>query len=139
MFPVNEIHQAFLETLLRNIDGVAGTVHEQRGDDLYLTAAQNIPPSVIAIVTHVPHGKGMAGVAQVKKQPVQTCNLQTDDSGTVKPGAKSVNAQAAIAVPVLDDDGDVRAVVGVAWADERELDPEFEQAMMQMAATLPKG
>jgi len=139
VFPVNEIHQAFLETLLRNIDGVAGTVHEQRGDDLYLTAAQNIPPSVIAIVTHVPHGKGMAGVAQVKKQPVQTCNLQTDDSGTVKPGAKSVNAQAAIAVPVLDDDGDVRAVVGVAWADERELDPEFEQAMMQMAATLPKG
>lgn len=139
MFPVNEIHQAFLETLLRNVDGVAGTVHEQRGDDLYLTAAQNIPPPVIAIVTHVPHGKGMAGVAQVKKQPVQTCNLQTDDSGTVKPGAKAVNAQAAIAVPVLDDDGDVRAVVGVAWADERQLDPEFEQTMMQMAATLPKG
>ena len=139
MFPVNEVHQAFLETLLRNVDGVAGTIHEQRGEDLYLTAAQNIPPPVIAIVTHVPHGKGMAGVAQVKKQPVQTCNLQTDDSGTVKPGAKAVNAQAAIAVPVLDDDGDVRAVVGVAWADERQLDPEFEQAMMQMAATLPKG
>jgi len=139
VFPVNEVHQAFLETLLRNVDGVAGTIHEQRGEDLYLTAAQNIPPPVIAIVTHVPHGKGMAGVAQVKKQPVQTCNLQTDDSGTVKPGAKAVNAQAAIAVPVLDDDGDVRAVVGVAWADERQLDPEFEQAMMQMAATLPKG
>ena len=139
MFPVNVVHQAFLETLLRNVDGVAGTIHEQRGQDLYLTAAQNIPPPVIAIVTHVPHGKGMAGVAQVKKQPVQTCNLQTDDSGTVKPGAKAVNAQAAIAVPVLDDDGDVRAVVGVAWADERQLDPEFEQAMMQMAATLPKG
>lgn len=139
MFPVNEIHQAFLETLLRNVDGVAGTIHEQRGEDLYLTAAQNIPPPVIAIVTHVPHGKGMAGVAQVKKQPVQTCNLQTDDSGTVKPGAKAVNAQAAIAVPVLDDDGDVRAVVGVAWADERKLDSEFEKSMMQMAATLPRG
>jgi hypothetical protein len=139
MFQVNEIHQAFLETLLRNVDGVAGTVHEQRGEDLYLTAAQNIPPPVIAIVTHVPHGKGMAGVAQVKKQPVQTCNLQTDDSGAIKPGAKAVNAQAAIALPVLDDDGGVRAVVGVAWADERELDSEFEQSMMRLAATLPKG
>lgn len=139
MFPVNEIHQAFLETLLRNVDGVAGTVHEQRGEDLYLTAAQNIPPPVIAIVTHVPHGKGMAGVAQVKKQPVQTCNLQTDDSGTIKPGAKAVNAQAAIAVPVLDEDGGVRAVVGVAWADERELDSEFEQSMMELAAALPRG
>jgi len=139
VFPVNEIHQAFLETLLRNVDGVAGTVHEQRGEDLYLTAAQNIPPPVIAIVTHVPHGKGMAGEAQVSKQPVQTCNLQTDDSGTIKPGAKAVNAQAAIAVPVLDDDGSVRAVVGVAWADERKLDSEFEKSMMELAATLPRG
>jgi L-methionine (R)-S-oxide reductase len=138
VFPVNEIHQAFLETLLRNVDGVAGTVHEQRGEDLYLTAAQNIPPPVIAIVTHVPHGKGMAGVAQVKKQPVQTCNLQTDDSGTINPGAKAVNAQAAIAVPVLDDNGGVRAVVGVAWAHERELDSEFEKSMMQLAAALPR-
>jgi len=139
VFPVNEIHQAFLETLLRNVDGVAGTVHEQRGEDLYLTAAQNIPPPVIAIVTHVPHGKGMAGVAQVSKQPVQTCNLQTDDSDAIKPGAKAVNAQAAIAVPVLDEDGGVRAVVGVAWADERELDAKFEQSMMELAATLPRG
>jgi L-methionine (R)-S-oxide reductase len=138
VFPVNEIHQAFLETLLRNVDGVAGTIHEQRGEDLYLTAAENIPPPVLAIVTHVPHGKGMAGVAQVTKQPVQTCNLQTDDSGTIKPGAKAVNAQAAIAVPVLDDDGNVRAVVGVAWADERKLDSEFEKSMMELAAALPR-
>jgi hypothetical protein len=139
VFPVNDVHQAFLESLLRDVDGVAGTVHEQRGEDLYLTAAHNIPPPVIAIVAHVPHGKGMAGVAQVKKQPVQTCNLQTDDSGTIKPGAKAVNAQAAIAVPVLDDAGDVRAVVGIAWNHERELDPEFEQSMMQLAAALPRS
>lgn len=139
MFPVNNVHQAFLESLLSDVDGVAGTVHEQRGEDLYLTAAHNIPPPVIAIVAHVAHGKGMAGVAQVKKQPVQTCNLQTDDSGTIKPGAKAVNAQAAIALPVLDDAGDVRAVVGVAWNHERELDPEFEQSMMQLAAALPRS
>ncbi|HEX3578306.1 MAG TPA: GAF domain-containing protein [Thermoanaerobaculia bacterium] len=139
VFPVNEIHQAFLEKLLRTVDGVAGTVHEQRGEDLYLTAAHNIPPPVIAIVTHVPHGKGMAGVAQVRKQPVQTCNLQTDESGTIKPGARAVNAQAAIAVPVVDAAGDVHAVVGVAWADERELDADFEQSMMQLAAALPRS
>ena len=126
-------------SLLGRVGGVAGTVHEQRGEDLYLTAAHNIPPPVIAIVTHVPHGKGMAGVAQVRKQPVQTCNLQTDDSGTIKPGAKAVGAQAAIAVPVLDERGEVLAIVGVAWSDERELGPEFEQSMMQLAAELPRG
>ncbi len=138
MFEKNAAHQSFLESLIARAGGVAGTVHEQRGEDLYLTAAHNIPPPVIAIVAHVAHGKGMAGVAQVKKQPVQTCNLQTDDSGTIKPGAKAVGAQAAIALPVLDDSGDVRAVVGIAWQDERELGPELEESMMRMASELPE-
>jgi len=137
MFERNPAHQTFLESLLARVEGVAGTVHEQRGDDLYLTAAHNIPPPVVAIVAHVPHGKGMAGVAQVKKEPVQTCNLQTDDSGTIKPGAKAVGAQAAIALPVFDGRGEVRAIVGLAWSDERELAPDVEQSMMTMAAALP--
>lgn len=137
MFARNAAHQTFLESLLTRVGGVAGTVHEQRGDDLYLTAALNIPPPVVAIVEHVAHGKGMAGVAQVQKKPVQTCNLQTDTSGTIKPGAKAVGAQAAIALPVLDDAGNVRAVVGLAWDHERELGQEIEQSMMQMAAELP--
>jgi hypothetical protein len=37
----------------------------------------------------------------------------------------------------LRDDGEVRAVVGVAWDHEGELGPEFEQSMMQLAAALP--
>ena len=137
MFERNPLHQSFLESLLERLGGVAGTVHEQRGEDLYLTAAQNIPPPVIEIVAHVPHGKGMAGAAQVKKQPVQTCNLQTDESGSIKPGAKAVGAQAAIALPVLRDDGEVRAIVGIAWNQEGALGPEVEQAMLQLAAALP--
>src|SRR5437762_4031005 len=102
MYEENQVQQQWLESLIARLGGIAGTVHVQRGEDLYLTAAHNIPPNVIAIVAHVPHGKGMAGVAQVKKQPVQTCNLQTDETGNIKPGAKAVNAQAAIALPVLD-------------------------------------
>jgi len=137
MFDTKPAHQTFLESLVDRLGGMAGTVHEQRGDDLYLTAALNIPPPVVAIVAHVARGKGMAGVAQVRKQPVQTCNLQTDESGTVKPGAKAVGAQAAIALPVLDRGGEVRAVVGVAWNHEGALGPELEQSMMQLAAALP--
>src|SRR5436190_13276568 len=133
----DQTHQQWLERFIADLDAFAGTVHVQRGDDLYLTAAHNIPPHVVQIVAHVPHGKGMAGVAQVKKAPVQTCNLQTDASGTIKPGAKAVDAQAAIALPVLRDDGEVRAVVGIAWSDERELGPDLERSMMQLAAELP--
>lgn len=131
--------QKWLEDLVARVGGSAGTVHMQRGDDLHLTAAHNIPPAVIAIVTRVPHGKGMAGVAQVKKAPVQTCNLQTDPSGTIKPGAKAVTAQAAIALPVLNADGDVRAVVGIAWMHEGQIGPDDEQSLMELVAALPQA
>ena len=137
-YDTNQVQQQWLESVIAQLDAVAGTVHVQRGEDLHLTAAHNIPPHVIAIVAHVPHGKGMAGVAQVKKQPVQTCNLQTDDTGNIKPGAKAVDAQAAIALPVLDNAGTVRAVVGIAWNKEGEIEQDEEKALMKLAAALPQ-
>jgi hypothetical protein len=138
MYEKNQAQQEWLESFIAQHDGIAGTVHVQRGEDLYLTAAHNIPPKVVAIVARVPHGKGMAGVAQVKKEPVQTCNLQTDETGNIKPGAKAVDAQAAVALPVLDREGAVRAVVGIAWSKEGEIGPSEEQAMMKLTASLPQ-
>lgn len=130
-------YQKWLESFLSAHGGIAGSVHLQRGEDLELVAAQNLPPPVVATVRHVPRGKGMAGLAQVRKEPVQTCNLKEDDSGNVKPGAKAVNAKAAIAMPVLDSNGEVRAVVGIAFMHEGEIPAEQERAMMADAAKLP--
>lgn len=138
MYKKNQAQQEWLETFVAEQGGVAGTVHVQRGEDLYLTAAYNIPLPVVAIVTRVPYGKGMAGMAQVKKSPVQTCNLQTDETGKIKPGAKAVDAQAALALPVFDEAGALRAVVGIAWGREGEIGPEQEQAIMKLAASLPQ-
>src|SRR5258706_3574300 len=100
MYEKNDAQQEWLESFIAEAGGVAGTVHVQRGEDLFLTAAHNIPPPVVAIVARVAHGKGMAGLAQVKKKPVHTCNLQTDQTGNGKPGAKAVDVQAAVALPV---------------------------------------
>jgi L-methionine (R)-S-oxide reductase len=133
----NPVHQQWLEQFLQEFGAVAGSVHEQRGDDLYLTAALNLPPPVLAAVAFVPRGKGMAGLAQVRRAPVQTCSLQLDESGTVKPGARAVNARAGIAVPVLSQSGDVLAVIGAAWMFEGEIVPEREQVIMQAASLLP--
>jgi L-methionine (R)-S-oxide reductase len=138
MFEKNQAQQDWLELFIAEQGGVAGTVHVRRGDDLFLTAAHNIPPQVVAIVAHVPHGKGMAGLAQVKKAPVQTCNLQTDETGNIKPGAKAVGAQAAVALPVLDDTGAVRAIVGMAWSKEGDVGPEAERVLMEQAMALPQ-
>ncbi len=138
MYEKCDDQQAWLESLVEEVGGVAGTVHVQRGSDLYLTAAYNIPPQVVAAVEHVPHGKGMAGAAQMKKSPVQTCNLQTDSGSGIKPGARAVNAQAAIAAPVLNSAGEVRAIVGVAWGKEGEIGRADELALMQRITDLPQ-
>ncbi len=68
MYEQNTEHQQWLEAGIAALDAAAGTIHIQRGDDLFLTAAKNIPPPVIATVAHVVHGKGMAGSAQVRKE-----------------------------------------------------------------------
>jgi hypothetical protein len=80
----------------------------------------------------------MAGAAQTRKIPVQTCNLQTDSGSDIKPGAKAVNALAAIAAPVLDRDGEVRAVVGIAWNKEGEIGLAEELSLMKRIANLPQ-
>src|SRR5687767_12913363 len=99
---MSENLDTWLARLLEEEGAVAGSVHLQRGTELILAASKNLPPPVVAAVSVVPYGKGMAGAAQARKAPVQTCNLQSDDSGVIRPGAKAVNAQAAVALPVLD-------------------------------------
>ncbi|WP_426751507.1 GAF domain-containing protein [Myxococcus sp. Y35] len=130
-------YQSWLESFASEHGATAGTVHIQRGDDLFLVAALNIPPPLMTAVQHVPHGKGMAGLAQVRKAPVQTCNLQEDTSSDIKPGAKAVDARAAVALPVLDATGRVRAVVGIAFMEEGALAIDREASLMAAASRLP--
>ncbi len=127
----------WLRAFLGRHQAVAGTVHVVRGDVLVIAAAVNIPPKVQEVTATIPLGKGMAGLAWQHDKPIQTCNLQEDTSGQVKPGAKAVNAQAAVAMPVHAQAGAVRAVVGLAWMDERErMGPELA-VIAKDAATLP--
>ena len=128
--------QSWLDTLLKDAGGVAGTVHLHEQGGLRLAAAVNIPAKVQEVVTWVPSGKGMAGLALERGEPVQTCNLQEDRSGAVKPGAKAVNAQAAVAMPVRNTSGVILAVVGVAFADEREIQGRELERLQCAAATL---
>ncbi len=79
----------------------------------------------------------MAGLAQVRREPVQTCNLQTDDTGTLNPTARLVQAQAAIALPVLAADGSLKAVVGAAFEGERELADALVRQLMSEAQDAP--
>lgn len=101
---------------------------------MVMAASVNIPPKVVEVTREIPYGKGMAGLAWQRNEPVQTCNLKDDDSGDVRPGAKAVNAHAAVAIPVHDTHGKVRAVVGIAFMGEREIGAEELAALSTAAA-----
>jgi hypothetical protein len=127
--------QTFLERFLGEHGGIAGTVHRVGADDtLELCAAVGIPQPVVALVERVPRGKGMAGLAYERNEPISTCNIQTDNTGQVRPGAKMVGAQAGVALPVRDSGGSVRAVVGIAYREERTL-LESELTALQLSAS----
>lgn len=129
--------EAWLRTTLSDLGAVAGSVHRREGDHLALAAAVNLPPPVLAAVATVPPGKGMAGLALTRRRAVTTCNLQTDETGDVRPGARAVDAEAAAALPVFDATGEVRAVVGFAFRGERALDDADLARLTRLAAGAP--
>ncbi len=117
--------------------GIAGTVHLLEGDLLRLSSAVNIPPPVVKITETIPKGKGMAGLAWERDETVATCNLKSDTSGDVRPGAKAVDAQAALAIPVRTPSGALRAVVGIAFLGERDFSEQELKAFELAASSLP--
>jgi hypothetical protein len=128
--------ETWLQQFLAQHQGTAGTVHLVENGGLKLTAAINIPVPVQQIVAWVPKGKGMAGLAFERNEPIHTCNLKEDASGKVKPGARAVDAQAAVAVPVTDPSGAVFAVVGIAFPNERLFTETELNALKESAATI---
>lgn len=131
--------QAWLEGFVSAAGGIAGTVHMSSPDglELSLAAAVRIPEPVKQIVAKVPRGKGMAGLALERDEPISTCNIKTDTTGQVRPGARAVDARAGVALPVHDAAGKVRAVVGVAFTDEKALSESELADLARSAATLP--
>jgi len=129
--------ETWLRNYLKHNHAVAGTVHLRGAEQLELQAAVNIPPKVIDAIRLVPKGRGMAGLAWERNAPVSTCNLKNDNSGDVRPGAKAVDANAAVAMPIHDENGEIRGIVGVAYMGEREMDDHELERLKKEAESLP--
>jgi L-methionine (R)-S-oxide reductase len=130
-------HAGWLLKFVERHGGVSGTIHLLEGEILTLSAALNIPPHVRDLVAQSPRGKGMAGLAWERDEPVVTCNLKEDNSGNVRTGAKAVNAGSGIALPVRDSRHKIRAIVGIAFKDPQELSQTQIHTLLSDAATLP--
>lgn len=126
-----------LREIIRHFQAQAGTIHwlDLQTGLLTLAAHQNIPPQIAEIVGTVPIGKGIAGLAAQKREPIALCNLQTDTSGQARPAAKSTGMEGSLAVPMLVE-GELRGVLGVAKAEAHDWTPEEKSLLMLYASQL---
>ncbi|RYD80087.1 MAG: GAF domain-containing protein [Verrucomicrobiaceae bacterium] len=122
-----------LQATLEHFTCQTGTIHQLREGVLRLTANVGLPPHIAQIVDTVPIGKGIAGLAAERREPITICNLQTDTSGQARPGAKATGMEGSLAVPMLTDSGELRGVLGIAKASAHDWTPE-ETAQLEAVA-----
>jgi signal transduction protein with GAF and PtsI domain len=130
----NDLERVLKEVLI-HFGCQAGTVHSLREGELWLSAHSGIPEPVVQIVQRVPIGKGIAGLAAERREPVQLCNLQTDESGQARPGAKMTGMEGSLAVPMLVK-GDLRGVLGIAKAEAHDWTAEETDLALLIASRL---
>jgi signal transduction protein with GAF and PtsI domain len=126
-----------LEKLTAHFDCPVGTVHMIEASDgmLHLRAQKGLPPFVLDKVQVIPVGKGMAGIAAERKEPVQVCNLQTDDSGVARPSAKMTQMEGSLAAPMMVG-GEVRGVLGVAKPTAYDFSSDETELLMAAGSLL---
>ena len=94
--------QKVLDTILEAFGCQTGTIHQwvDLHQMLEILASTGIPDDLRDKVERIPLGKGIAGVAAERMEPVQICNLQNDKSGVAKPAAKKTKVGGSVAVPI---------------------------------------
>ena len=114
-----------LATIVSHFGADSGTAHLLAEDGLLHLAAATpgIPESVLAVIKTIPVGKGMAGLAVERGRPVDACNIQTDTSGSIRPGARATGLSGALVVPIFRGEA-VAGALGIATRRERTFSSE---------------
>ncbi len=140
------------EALARALDAVAeafaaptATLHavDREADplrpDLVCVAQRGIPEAVRAHTRRIPFGRGMAGICAERRQPVTVCNLQTDASGVVRPGARETGVAGAIVIPLFEPGGDRLIGTLGGKAGEHTYSAREQRLLADCAAVLAKA
>ena len=125
--------QQLLSTIISQFDCSTGTIHilDQSSGLLKLKAQQGVPEFLLPKITEIPVGKGIAGVAAERREPVEMCNLQTDDSGIARPAAKKTKVEGSIAVPMLLD-GQLWGTLGIAKTVPYDFTEEEKSSLLMI-------
>jgi GAF domain-containing protein len=129
--------QTALDVVLGHFACAVGTIHElspQTGM-LELRVQRGVPEQLLERVRTIPVGKGMAGLAALRREPVQVCNLQTDSSGLAKPAARETQMEGSIAVPILVGEA-LCGTLGIAKPVVHEFSAGERALLLNIAAAI---
>ena len=136
--PSTEDWAAFLNSVLAEFGCVTGTLHRLDPADnlLKLVTCEGIPEVLLPVIATIPIGKGVAGAAAQRKEPVEICNLQTDTSGVAKPDAKKTQVQGSLAVPVLGDAHRLCGTLGIGKMEAYDFSDEEKAKLMDIGRAI---
>jgi putative methionine-R-sulfoxide reductase with GAF domain len=136
--PSAEEWTTFLHQVLAEFECVTGTLHRLDPADnlLKLVTCNGIPEVLMPVIQTIPIGKGVAGAAAQRKEPVEICNLQTDTSGVAKPDAKKTQVQGSLAVPVLGEGDALCGTLGIGKMQAYDFTDDEKTRLMNVGRAI---
>ena len=126
---------AWLAGVLTSFSCQTGTLHRADGEFLDLVAHIGVPEMLIPKISRIPFGKGIAGAAAERREPVELCNLQQDLGGVARPDARQTQVSGSLAVPVFSPDGaKVLGTLGIGMQAPHDFTDEEKARLAGVAA-----
>lgn len=113
-----------------------GTLHRTMpdGKTLELVCQIGVPDFLLDKISVIPFGKGIAGAAAERREPVELCNLQQDLGGVAKPDARKTGVSGSLAVPVVSAESDqVIGTLGIGMIEPHEFSLEEKSRLEEFA------
>ena len=138
-FANSESRTTWLAGVLESFACQTGTLHKADGEWLDLVVQIGVPDFLLPKIARIPFGKGIAGVAAERREPVELCNLQQDLGGVARPDARETKVSGSLAVPVLSPDGSVvLGTLGVGMQEPHDFTEEEKSRLSAIASDIGK-
>lgn len=138
-FSNSEGTRAWLGEVLQSFNCQTGTLHKADGEWLDLVVQIGVPDFLLPKIARIPFGKGIAGAAAERREPVELCNLQQDLGGVARPDARETKVSGSLAVPVFSPDGaTVLGTLGIGMQDPHDFTEEEKERLAGIVTEIGK-
>jgi signal transduction protein with GAF and PtsI domain len=134
--------EIFLATILETFSCQTGTIHRTAADEvtLGLVCQIGVPEFLLSKIANIPFGKGIAGAAAERAEPVELCNLQQDLGGVAQPSAQQTGVSGSIAVPIISKvSGAVIGTLGIGKSVPHEFTTAEKARLLEYAAEISEN